>query len=177
MRGNSLKSGLLENSGCWIVLDFIVNFIVDTFAKETAPKESLELFKRDPMVPKFQFMSPKWHARPPCKFQRGFHSIVLVPPWVLFRTEAAYQRWSTSKKVVGFFAGACLCVGGLSKKGKGILSFSHIHADDIKEHVGKSQVLYYSVGENHLPRHPFQRNPMRFQQTGKEREALSIKGQ
>ena len=81
MRGNSLKSGLLENSGCWIhVLDFIVNFIVDTFAKETAPKESLELFKRDPMVPKFQFMSLKRHARPPCKFQRGFNSIVLAPP-------------------------------------------------------------------------------------------------
>ena len=61
------------------------------------------------------------------EFQRGPNSIVLAPRWVLFRiAEAPYQKRSTSKKVVVFSGGACLCMGGLSKKGKCILSATSV---------------------------------------------------
>ena len=61
------------------------------------------------------------------EFQRGPNSIVLAPRWVLFRiAEAPYQNRSTSKKVVVFSGGACLCMGGLSKKRKCILSATSV---------------------------------------------------
>ena len=63
----------------------------------------------------------------PNEFQRGPNNIVLAPRWVLFRiAEAPYQKRSTSKKVVVLSGGPCLCVGGLSKKGKCILSATSV---------------------------------------------------